>query len=419
MSSARPGRSGVAAESPLHERMGFVVGARRSGTLWLQRIVAAHPRVSALPTETYLFSYGISQVFERIQHGYRGSQRVASVYAERGSVVAATRQLCDAIFAPFAEAGDALLLERTPWHARHLGLIGEIYPDARILHVIRDGRDVARSLVAQPWGPETIAEAAAEWRETVTVARRDAADNPRYREVRYERLLDEPAAEIEALYEWLALPDGSAALPQALRAAGERANEGADPARGKPRWLTDWGRAEMRQFDAEAGELLEELGYERVDARRRSRRRRGRERLATSGPPQPVPVAEHPRSTVLQRQQVLEQLVAALCARRPSELEQLLDEQAGVRILAEGNSEQAIGPEALALLTQALENDPAFAGRQLSGESFPGLPHTTIALCFELESGETANRFIAVRQQGDRISELTLFGGPAPRRPGG
>ena len=128
----------------------FNVGARRSGTYWVQRIVCAHPSVAEVPSETYVFSHGIAPLMERFQHEDRGAQEVGRVYADRERLIGAVRALCDAVFGEFAQAGERHVAERTPWHVLHLPLIAEVYPDARFVHVVRDGRDAVRSLVAQP-----------------------------------------------------------------------------------------------------------------------------------------------------------------------------------------------------------------------------------------------------------------------------
>src|SRR5205823_11694477 len=163
----------------------FLVGARRSGTNFLQRVLAAHPAVLPVPSETYVFASGLRPLSERIHHAAAGLNRTGATFMERDDFIAASRVFCDRIFGGLAERldpGAERIVERTPWHAYDLELIGDVYPDAWVIQIIRDGRDVARSLLAQPWGPETMAEAAEEWRSSVAAAA--AAPKPaRYAEV--------------------------------------------------------------------------------------------------------------------------------------------------------------------------------------------------------------------------------------------
>src|SRR5205807_10497933 len=106
------------------------------------------------------------------------------------SLLDALRELVDRIFREHLErAGPDVryLLERTPWHASHLDLIEEVYPDARVIHIVRDGRAVARSLLSMGWGPKTMADAAREWRQAVHDAREGGrAFGDRYLEIGYE-----------------------------------------------------------------------------------------------------------------------------------------------------------------------------------------------------------------------------------------
>jgi hypothetical protein len=242
-------------------RMIFNVGARRSGTYWLQRIVCAHPAVGEVPSETYVFSHGIAPLMERFQYDDRNSPEVGKVFADRGRLIESVRGLCDTVFGEFAEPGHSHVAERTPWHVFHLALIAEVYPDARFVHIVRDGRDAVRSLVAQPWGPATVADAAEEWRSSVS-AGRDAAPGlgDRFIEVRYEDLLADRRSMIERIYTHLGLEGG---LDEALAAAGEVSNLGSHDRRvGAGKWRDGWRRRDVRDFDRVAGELLRALGYD-------------------------------------------------------------------------------------------------------------------------------------------------------------
>src|SRR3954464_15852129 len=185
------------AQSPLRGRMIFNVGSRRSGTFWLQRIVTAHPDVSAVGSETHLFSHGIAPLAERFHHAALGSAQGGTTFIERGVLLDSLRDFCDTVFGPRLEPGRERLAERTPLHALHTGLIRDIYPDGRIVHIIRDGRDVVRSLVAQQWGPASVAAAAHEWRAAIEAARAGADGSERYLELRYEDLRPDPATPID------------------------------------------------------------------------------------------------------------------------------------------------------------------------------------------------------------------------------
>lgn len=239
----------------------FNVGARRSGTYWLQRIVCASPAVAEVPSETHLFSHGVAPLLDRFQHEERGSQEVGRVYADRPTVIRHVRALCDAVFLEFAGPRSTHVSERTPLHVYHLHLIAEVYPDARFVHIVRDGRDAVRSLVAQPWGPTTVADAAEEWRSAVTAGQAAApALGERLIEVRYEDLLAHPRTVIPRIHAHVGVEDG---LDDALVAAGEVANVGGHDRRvGAGKWREGWRRRDVRAFERVAGELLRELGYE-------------------------------------------------------------------------------------------------------------------------------------------------------------
>src|SRR4051794_25457280 len=197
------------ADSPLRDRMIFCFGARRSGTYLVERVIAAHPTVSAVPSETHLISHGIAPLLERFHHGVRRSSQVGSVYADRDTLLDAIRDLCDTAFAEYLEAGATHVVERSPLHALHASLIAELYPDAGIVHVIRDGRDVALSMVRRTWwGPDSIADAAGEWSDCLRNGRQ-ASGVERYVEVRYEDLLSDPTPAIERVFGTLGLERSS------------------------------------------------------------------------------------------------------------------------------------------------------------------------------------------------------------------
>jgi hypothetical protein len=83
--------------------------------------------------------------------------------------------------------------EKTPQHWRHAGRLLADFPGAQILWLIRDGRDVVRSLSESPWWRGGIEAAARLWRHSSESAAAASAEFPgRIQLVRYERLVDAP-----------------------------------------------------------------------------------------------------------------------------------------------------------------------------------------------------------------------------------
>lgn len=82
--------------------------------------------------------------------------------------------------------------DKSPGYVRHMKLIARELPEAFFIHLIRDGRDVALSVKDLWFGPDSIAEAAENWRSLIEDARRQARRVKRYIELRYEDLVLDP-----------------------------------------------------------------------------------------------------------------------------------------------------------------------------------------------------------------------------------
>ncbi len=413
-------------DSPLRGRMVFLVGARRSGTNWLQRVLAAHPDVVAIPSETYVLSHGLRPFSERVQHGAVGLGRTGAVYMDRQEFLDASRDYCDRLFSGLEPAGLTArrILERTPWHVYCVDLIADVYPDAWVLHIIRDGRDVARSLLSQPWGPETMREAAEEWRGSVEGGRSQPRPD-RYREVRYENLLSDPAATMPDLIEWLGLDADRGTVEKMLAEAGVEFN--VDPSErgvrtGKWKALAP---DQLAEFEGVAGALNTELGYAddgapedafpaaaaqgRPDRAGPIRRARRRLRAARSSGTGGGKTFEREAVDRLEAAQVVFERVLEAIHIDPGRLEELLAPQADVRIVNRGSDWSGRGPDAARRLIAALREDPLRAGHQVRGDVQSGLPTFTAVLAYELPDGSRAERVVSARIRDERISGIYVY----------
>jgi hypothetical protein len=282
-----------------------LVGAPRSGTTWLQHLVGADPAV-ATPQETALFSRYVAGLDEHWRWGLRGSADdwarrrftgLASVYTEE-RFVAFVRDFVDQVLRDVLalKPGARIVLEKTPAHSLHVELIARYAPQARFLHIIRDGRDVATSLVAasQSWGaawgaPATVSQAARVWAEHVEAARRAAALGP-YCELRYEDLRGEcGGALLQQVFEFCGVAAGEDEVRRRLEEfslasqrgegrsaivlggeAGRHTGSATEPEGffrdGAGSWRDTWSTRERAEFHDVAGALLVELGYEPDDA---------------------------------------------------------------------------------------------------------------------------------------------------------
>ena len=203
--TARDPVEAVVARSPLRDRLIVVVGAPRSGTTWLEELFMAHPRVGGIAaTETWLFEQ-LSDLWDNARLG---------ACVSRHDVAAACRRYGDAVFgaalrrhAPRAD----FFVEKSPVHSRRIPQIAASYPDAWFVHIVRDGRDVARSAAQVPFFDLADPVAAAGmWQDFVRAARRGAPSATRYREVRYESLYADPVGHMRALFAWVGLGDDEA-----------------------------------------------------------------------------------------------------------------------------------------------------------------------------------------------------------------
>lgn len=116
----------------------IVLGAARSGTtLVAEQVLAAHDDVAYWAEPTYVWRYG---------HAYRRSD---VLHREE-----ATPPVKDYIRGRFEEylrrSGRSRFMEKTPGNVFRMPFVLEVLPDAQVIHVIRDGRDVALS-AAEEW----------------------------------------------------------------------------------------------------------------------------------------------------------------------------------------------------------------------------------------------------------------------------
>ena len=255
-------RGSIAApcESEFEGKVIFVVGVARSGTTWLLEQLRAHPAVAGLQAESLIFE-SITQLWN---NAHRADGQGLAPYLSGEELTAAFRTYCDRIFAASRDRhapGATWFVEKTPSHSRRIPLMASVYPDAWYVNIIRDGRDVARSVMLAPMGAENGTQVVGNWTVSVREAQLHSWRLGRWRQVRYEELLRDPAGHVRSLFEWMGLPVDRAVIDAVeAHSRKEVMRFGSTEAIGSGKWRSmdpaDLALVELAQHD-----LLAELGY--------------------------------------------------------------------------------------------------------------------------------------------------------------
>jgi Sulfotransferase family len=288
-----------------HPPAPFIVGSPRSGTTLLRMMLDAHPQLTVLPETHFLPELvaaceagATAEEAAAVVAGHRrwgdfhlDQDELAARMAQAGAQPSASGAL-RAFYELYAESqGKPRWGDKTPEYALLMADIEGLLPEARFIHVIRDGRDAALSRIRwrlQRTGePANVARLARRWKRWIRRARRQGSQVAHYTEVRYEDLILDTEATLRSLCEFLAL-DWDAAILDYHSKASQRLEEIAHelPANADRRslaadqrlakhemttkppspdrvavWRTEMEADDRERFEGVAGDLLTELGY--------------------------------------------------------------------------------------------------------------------------------------------------------------
>lgn len=293
-----PGR-----RTPTGPPVPFVVGVGRSGTTLLRLMLDAHPDL-AVPPETAFVPKLIDAAREEgatpesLAEVLTTHRRWGDFGLEISDLEARWRALpaikpgpvVRAFFELYAEQqGKPRWGDKTPGYTQHIRKIAKVLPEARFIHLIRDGRDVTLSRTQTLALKDVpIAKSARRWKKRLKRARRQGAKVEHYIELRYEGLVSDPEGTLKKVCEFIELPWDPAMLTYHERSEERLAELDRDiPAMGgrlprsaesrmalherttKPvdtkaigKWRTKMSSEDVTEFERVAGDLLIELGYE-------------------------------------------------------------------------------------------------------------------------------------------------------------
>ncbi len=264
----------------------FVVGMNGSGTSMMLDSLGRHPELFAIPDESHMMPYIISRAnrfgdlavdenfracwqfaIDQLPILQRMNNGIKPVIPENWSSFARTIEgIFDGIFGSFADQHQKRRwCEKTPDHIQHLELLSRVFPNARFIHMIRDGREVACSLHRrQRRTPELILY---RWRKSVKLGRKEGGKiGDHYMEIRYEELTCDPREQMGRACEFLGLTFSEQVLQSRMpqSPARKRLTKGELGVISKNplKWPDYFDDRSIRRLEQIGGRLLRDLGYD-------------------------------------------------------------------------------------------------------------------------------------------------------------
>jgi len=269
----------------------FIVGAPRSGTTMMRYMLCGHPRIFIPPESTF-----IPRLFRNHPENEMTRRQAVRVLTRMQRYRVFWRDWRDEPLVPdrfvssLPDLKPATLLggvwskyarqygaerwgDKSPINVSYIDLIAEIFPSAKFIHMIRDGRDVALSMKEAYPRRKHFLDAylvARSWKRRILEARASAnrLAPGRYYQLRYEDLVAAPEPLLKEICDFIGesyhprMSEPNITAVKHYHSSGIHARTREPVSTGRVgRWRTEMSRRDLREFQTGAGDLLKELGY--------------------------------------------------------------------------------------------------------------------------------------------------------------
>ena len=250
----------------------FILGAPRSGTTFLASLLKGSEYGAPFETQFITKYYKRIAGYGDLSEYNNFEKLINDILSERAVMQWGLKLDIKQFFAQCSDSysyanvvdrlcllgrGDSSALnwgDKTPHYLGDVDILYELFPEAKYIYIVRDGRDVALSLLRKPWGPNNIYSAAKYWvllNSQAEVLKR-MRDGGTFMQLRYEDLVNDTQNYLDALCEFThsSYPDD---LHDELAGSVMVSNY--------EKWRSEMSVAEIKLFEQIAADTLERFGY--------------------------------------------------------------------------------------------------------------------------------------------------------------
>lgn len=259
----------------------IILGSPRSGTSWLNNIINEHPDVAGMQYELRTFNlyikplvqawrdekYGIEQGHFKLGHPQIWEENEFDDFVLKFLDYTYSKVLNENPKATH-------ILDKHPGYSFAIEEIIYYFPHAKIIHLIRDGRDVVPSMISAKeridFGPGTVPGAIKLWKNSVITCQQAKFKYPNnILEVKYEELKGLAEDLLPQIFKFCELNYDDKMIDELIennrydKKVFSRPNPNFEELRkkGTPVWKKQLSVWERYQIQLAAGDLLQKLGY--------------------------------------------------------------------------------------------------------------------------------------------------------------
>ncbi|CAG9933564.1 sulfotransferase family protein [Candidatus Nitrotoga arctica] len=208
----------------------FIVGTGRCGTTMLAQMLNSHSMICVPHELQILFEYSnngarLYEIFKekmnenfgsgdfidlietRCPHKFHEYFDYRNFFEKQQYPIRSLKELVNSFYSEIAETKHKkIFIEQTPWYGQRIDILNELFPDAKYIHMVRDGRDVAVSFARTPWWHNDIGQNLERWhtevRQIIDLSNKILNPNQML-QVRYEDFVEQPEVELRRICEHL------------------------------------------------------------------------------------------------------------------------------------------------------------------------------------------------------------------------